>query len=253
MKVSKQVFLLLCGLTLLILVGAVQFIFNPLGLGPEPETVLSRHFFTIPTQDLSELELLVDGKAAFDKILEAIDSARSSVVVQTYIWKDDNIGRLMAARLKAAASRGVQVTVHKDLLGTVFELGDMLKGRPSPVFTKAGLRGYENIAVNTDVFTDTDHSKYFIVDKRLVVFGGMNIGDEYHTLWHDYMVLIRSNRWTEAFEYKVMQGSPWPNPSPFVLAVNDRSTTEIRTAIIEMIDNAGESVIIEHAYFSDDK
>ena len=253
MKVSKPVFLLLCGLTLLILVGAVQFIFNPLGLGPEPETVLSRHFFTIPTQDLSELELLVDGEAAFDKILEAIDSARSSVVVQTYIWKDDNIGRLMAARLKAAASRGVQVTVHKDLLGTVFELGDILKGRPSPVFTKAGLRGYENIAVNTDVFTDTDHSKYFIVDKRLVVFGGMNIGDEYHTLWHDYMVLIRSNRWTEAFEYKVMQGSPWPNPSPFVLAVNDRSTTEIRTAIIEMIDSAGESVIIEHAYFSDDK
>lgn len=253
MKVSKPVSLLLCGLTLLILVGAVQFIFNPLGLGPEPETVLSRHFFTTPTQDLSELELLVDGEAAFDKILEAIDSARSSVVVQTYIWKDDNIGRLMVARLKAAASRGVQVTVHKDLLGTVFELGDMLKGRPSPVFTKAGLRGYENIAVNSDVFTDTDHSKYFIVDKRLVVFGGMNIGDEYHNLWHDYMVLIRSNRWTEAFEYKVMQGSPWPNPSPFVLAVNDRSTTEIRTAIIEMIDNAGESVIIEHAYFSDDK
>ena len=193
------------------------------------------------------------GEEAFKEILSALDDARASIFVQTYIWKDDDIGNRIVIKLKAAAGRGVQVTVRKDLLGTVFELGDMLMGRPSPVFTKSGLRAYDNIDVDTSVSSDTDHSKYFIVDNQVAIFGGMNIADEYHTNWHDYMVSIRSKRWTEAFEEKVLKGSAWPNPSPFVMTVNDRNAAEIRTALIEIIDNAKERVIVEHAYFSDDK
>jgi len=236
-----------------IVFAVVQFIFNPLGLGPEPDTVLPDDFFSKPGKDVVELKLLVDGKAAFDEILRAIDTAQSSIHVQTYIWKDDHIGRQVVTKLKTAANRGVKVTVRKDALGTAFELLDMLKGRPSPVFTKSGLKDDKNIDVNVDVFTDTDHSKYFIVDHKEVIFGGMNIADEYHTQWHDYMAMIQSERWTRAFEGKVLKGSSWPNPAPFVITLNDRNTTEIRTALIEMINNAKESVIIEHAYFSDDK
>ncbi|PQP33943.1 hypothetical protein C6A37_10330, partial [Desulfobacteraceae bacterium SEEP-SAG9] len=103
-------------------------------------------------------------------------------------------GRQVVAKLKTAANRGVKVTIRKDALGTVFELVDMLKGRPSPVFTKSGLKDYNNIDVTVDFLADTDHSKYFIVDHKEVIFGGMNIADEYHTQWHDYMALIRS-RW----------------------------------------------------------
>ena len=253
MRVSKSTLLWGVGLTLAILTAAGVFVFNPLGLGPEPETVLSREFFDTPVQDLSQLELLVDGEEAFDEILEAIDGARSSIFVQIFIWKDDTTGRRIVSGLKAAADRGVKVTVRKDVLGTFFEFGDMVKGKMSPVFTQAGLRGYENIDVDVDVFADTDHSKYFIVDERLVIFGGMNISEEYYSKWHDYMVLIRSRQWTTSFKNVVMKSLPWPNPSPFVVAVNDRRATEIRTALIQMIDNAKESLIIEHAYFSDDK
>jgi cardiolipin synthase len=214
---------------------------------------LPAHFFTSPARNLGEVELLVDGEEAFDQILAAIDSATESIYVQTYIWKDDMTGKQVVTGLKSAARNGVEVTVSKDILGTVFELGDLLKGNPSPVFTKEGLKEYENINVKLDVFSDTDHSKYFIVDERLVIFGGMNIADEYHTQWHDYMVLMRSSRWAKAFKNKVLNSIPWPVPSPFVITVNDRKATEIRTAFIEMIDNAAESIIIEHAYFSDDK
>ena len=233
--------------------AVVQFIFNPLGLGPEPDAVLPDEFFTAPAKDVLGLKLLVDGKATFDEILRAIDAAQSSLYVQTFIWKDDDIGRQVVTKLKTAANRGVKVTVRKDALGTAFELSDMLKGRPSPVFTKSGLKDYKNIDVKVDFFADTDHSKYFIVDHKEVIFGGMNIADEYHTKWHDYMAVIQSARWTTAFEEKVLKGSPWPDPAPFVITLNDRNTTEIRTALIEMINNAKESVIIEHAYFSDDK
>jgi len=249
----KTAALILCGLALIFLAGAFFFVFNPLGLGPEPDEVLSRSFLAIPAENLDELELLVDGEFAFNEIISAIDATKSSIFVQTFIWKDDNIGNQIVNKLKAAADRGVSVTIRKDLLGTVFELGDMLKGRPSPVFTQSGLKGYANIDVDTEMSNDTDHSKYFIMDSRIVIFGGMNIADEYHAKWHDYMVLIRSKRWTKAFEEKVFKSSAWPNPAPFVMTVNDRNVTEIRTAVIEMIDNAKEKVIIEHAYFSDDK
>jgi cardiolipin synthase len=233
--------------------AAVQFVFNPLGLGPEPDTVLPNAFFSKPEKADGRLKLLVDGKAAFDEILRAIDAAQSSIHVQTYIWKDDDIGRQVVTKLKTAANRGVKVTVRKDALGTAFEIVDMLKGRPSPVFTKSGLRDYKNIDVIVNFLAYTDHSKYFIVDHKEVIFGGMNIADEYHTQWHDYMAKIQSAQWTAAFEGKVLKSSPWPDPAPFVITLNDRNTTEIRTALIEMLNNAKKSVIIEHAYFSDDK
>ena len=123
MTVPKRIFSFLGVLALLLMVALFFFVFNPLGLGPEPETVLSSEFFANPAQDLSDLELLVDGKAAFNEIFAAIDSAESSVYIQTYIWKDDSTGQAVVAKLKAAADRGVRVTVSKDMLGTFFEQG----------------------------------------------------------------------------------------------------------------------------------
>ena len=253
MTVPKRIFSFLGVLALLLMVALFFFVFNPLGLGPEPETVLSSEFFANPAQDLSDLELLVDGKAAFNEIFAAIDSAESSVYIQTYIWKDDSTGQAVVAKLKSAADRGIRVAVSKDMLGTFFELGDMIKGKPSPVFTRTGLKDHENIQVISDLFADTDHSKYYIFDEIGVIFGGMNIADEYHLQWHDYMVLIRGKAWTEAFTNKVLKQHRWPPHSPLVLAVNNSKETEIRTATIEMIEKATERVVIEHAYFSDDK
>jgi cardiolipin synthase len=253
MTAPKKIFYFSGIPALVLMVALIFFVFNPLGLGPEPATVLSPEFFANPAQDLSELELLVDGKEAFNEILAAIDSAESSIYIQTYIWKDDSTGQAVVAKLKAAADRGVRVTVSKDMLGTFFELGDMITGKPSPVFTQAGLKGYKNIQVDTDLFADTDHSKFYIFDARNVIFGGMNIADEYHLQWHDYMVLLRGKFWAEAFTNKVLKDLPWPSSFPLVLTVNNSKETEIRTATIEIIKNATKSVVIEHAYFSDDK
>lgn len=245
--------LIVIGLATVLLAGAFFFVFRPLGLGPEPPAVLSQSFFDTPAARLDDLTILVDGEAAFAAILSAIEGAQHSIYVQTYIWKDDRIGGLVVEKLKEAAGRGVTVTIRKDVLGTVFEIGDMLKGKPSPVYSRAGLRKYDNISVTMDLLADVDHSKYFIVDGRIAIFGGMNIADEYHTQWHDYMAAIHSARWVAHFEQKALHGTDWPSPAPYVVAVNDRKRTEIRTAMIQIIDRAKRQVIVEHAYFSDDK
>ena len=243
---------ILVALVVLLVGAGLQFFFNPLGLGPEPEMLLCEDFFAQPAEDLRSLTLLVDGREAFEKALAAINAAKQAIHVQTFIWKDDLIGRQVVSSLKGAAERGATVIVRKDMVGTVFELGDLLAGKPSPVFTEAGLKHFPGIDVQLDPFGDTDHSKYFIVDHDLVILGGMNIADEYHTQWHDYMVCLESAEWTRAFEEKVLRGGAWPATAPFVVAVNDRRATEIHTALLEMIDHAAETLIIEQAYFSDD-
>ena len=245
--------LVVIGLTTLLLVASFFFVFSPLGLGPEPDRVLSQDFFDTPALRLDELELMIGGEAAFAEILAGIEAARQSIYVQTYIWKDDRIGRLVVEKLKDAADRGVTVTIHKDVLGTFFEIGDMLKGKPSPVYSRVGLRRTNNISVVTDLLADTDHSKYFIVDRQMAIFGGMNIADEYYKKWHDYMAAIRSERWAAAFAQKAVHGVPWPAAAPFVVTVNDRKGTEIRTALTQIIDHAAKQIVIEHAYFSDDR
>ncbi len=201
-------------LFVVLLLVLVQFFFNPLGLGPEPASVLDPAFFETTAEKTTGVELLVDGKEAFDAVFESLDSADESIYIQTYIWKDDATGRAVVEKLKAAADRGVKVTVNKDMLGTVFELGDMVQGRPSPVFTEKGLKGYPNIEVNTKLFSANDHSKYFIVDHETLIFGGMNIADEYHFQWHDYMVLIRGKERLARFESRVLRGKPWPGGAP---------------------------------------
>ena len=253
MKPGRKIKLLTGILTLAAFVAAFVFVFNPLGLGPEPEKVLQDSFFEKPAEDLSRLELLIDGEEAVEKIRQELLRAESSLFMQMFIWKDDKIGRRLANNLKTLADKGVKITINKDPLGSFFELGDMIKGRPSPVYTNEGLKGHKNIDVQTDIFADNDHSKYVIVDSMVVAFGGMNVADEYHLDWHDYMVLIRDNGWTEAFEGRVLNEESWPESIPFVVAVNDRMATEIRTAHVQIIENAKERVIIEHAYFSDDR
>ena len=240
-------------LAALILGYALNFIFNPLGLGPEPQKVLPDTFFTIPAKDLDNFHLLINGREAADRIRQELVRAKSSVYIQVYIWKYDGTGQRLADILRSLAQHGVNITIRKDMLGTFFELGDIVKGRPSPVFTGKGLRGQKNIDVKTDITADTDHSKYIIVDNAVTVFGGMNFADEYHYDWHDYMVMIYDKEWTHAFKQKVIHSQPWPQPSPFVITVNDRKASEIRTALIQIIDHARERIIIEHAYFSDDK
>ena len=42
MKRRKKIIFLISGISILLLAGAISFVFNPLGLGPEPVIVLTR-------------------------------------------------------------------------------------------------------------------------------------------------------------------------------------------------------------------
>ena len=65
----------------------------------------------------NRVRLLVNGEEFFPQLLAAIDAARRSIQLETYLFADDNIGTRVAAALAAAAGRGVAVKVLIDGYG----------------------------------------------------------------------------------------------------------------------------------------
>jgi len=127
--------------------------------------------------------------------LALIDSAVSSLDIQTYLWYPDNAGRIILERAVRAADRGVHVRLIVDDLLTIGQdqLIYELDQRPNievrlfnPWKDRSTLsRGGEMVAQMERLNTRM-HDKLLIADSQAAVMGGRNIGDHYFGLSHDY-------------------------------------------------------------------
>jgi putative cardiolipin synthase len=134
--------------------------------------------------------LLNTGREALDWRLRAIDSAVSSIEMQTFIWKLDEVGRLVRDRLLAAAQRGVRVRVLVDDSFTAAEDAALLEIDSHPAIDVRLFNPYENrstqtamrVALNLGDFQRLDHrmhNKVLITDGRAAIVGGRNTAAEY--------------------------------------------------------------------------
>ena len=139
---------------------------------------------------------LLDG--SYDALaarLALMDSAVSSLDIQTYLWYPDHSGKLVLERAIRAANRGVHVRLIVDDLLTIGQdqLLYELNRRPNvevrmfnPWQDRSTLsRGGEFIAKMERMNTRM-HDKLLIADSQAAVVGGRNIGDHYFGLSHDY-------------------------------------------------------------------
>jgi len=139
---------------------------------------------------------LLDG--SYDSLaarLALIDSAVSSLDIQTYLWYPDYSGKLLLERAVQAADRGVRVRLIVDDLLTIgqdqliFELHRLPNVEMrlfNPWRDRSTLaRGAEFIAEMERMNTRM-HDKLLIADGNAAVVGGRNIGDHYFGLSHDY-------------------------------------------------------------------
>jgi putative cardiolipin synthase len=138
----------------------------------------------------------LDGsKESLDWRLAFIDSAVSSLDIQTYLWYGDNTGRLVLERAVRAAQRGVHVRMIVDDLLTIGidQLIVELESQPNievRLFNPwkgrdLGARIGESIAEMERVNTRM-HDKLVIVDGVAAVVGGRNIGDHYFGISRAY-------------------------------------------------------------------
>ena len=124
------------------------------------------------------LRLLFGGGEAYPAMLEAIASARSEVLFETYLWASDENGRRFVDAVCIKAQEGVQIRCIIDGAGSFgFDGNDIDRMRG------AGVR----LAVFHPVgpwrrrwgWQVRDHRKLLIVDGRVAFAGGMNIGNDY--------------------------------------------------------------------------
>ncbi len=127
---------------------------------------------------------------------EAIAAARHFVHLEMYIFRPDAAGQALLAALTEAARRGVEVRLLYDSFGSWG-----LKAAHLQTLREAGGRAEAWLPIlwKRRPFTLNlrNHRKLLVVDGRLAILGGRNVGDEYARdrmpagrVWLDAMVQV---------------------------------------------------------------
>lgn len=123
----------------------------------------------------NEIEPLHNGAEAFPRMLQAIDKARSSVWLATYIFQTDAVGIQFVKALAAACGRGVQVRVLVDGIGEWYDWPHVV-----PLLRRAGVPAERFLAPRLLPprlsLNCRNHRKILVVDGRWGFMGGMNLG-----------------------------------------------------------------------------
>ena len=226
----------------------------------------------------NRVSLLRSGGEFFPALVGAIDRAKREVWLETYIFADDDAGRIVAAALCRAAQRGVTVRVLVDGWGARHYLTHaletelvaagvaLLKYRPEVApwqFRSHRLRRL--------------HRKLCAVDGRIAFVGGINVIDDVNTPGQrpprvDFAVSVEGpllgsivhtmQRVWAINELVQFQGSDvplFPNPprtpraggqtAKFVIRDNLRHRRDIESAYLAAIRTAKQEILIANAYF----
>jgi cardiolipin synthase C len=137
----------------------------------------------------SGFRLMSDGSEAFAIFVQSAEAAGRSIDVQTYIWHSDLTGGYLAWKLLAAADRGVRVRLLVDDLDARGHNDGFaaLHAHPSIEVRLFNPHAYRKGAIpltlewvnNFGRLTRRMHNKSWIVDNRIAVVGGRNLGNEY--------------------------------------------------------------------------
>jgi len=231
---------------------------------------------------------LVDGRLSFNRIIACIESATRSIEINMFIWRDDPLGNRIGQALLDAADRDVAVTITKDRLGAIFELGEESRqsyfhkqhgpytalkqyvinaysSRPDlfarvvqrPNRQADQLRAHKNISIS-DAFVRNDHSKFTIIDEEILFIGGMNFEERMAStdasglIWQDYMLEFHSRVHVKNLKQR-LSGMPRGH-SRFEFILNDIREPrrfEVKPCVVDLLNGARETCQIEMAYVGD--
>ncbi|MCZ6890406.1 MAG: phospholipase D family protein [Gammaproteobacteria bacterium] len=179
------------------------------------------------------------------------DASEQSIDAQYFLWKDDDVGKILIQRLLDAAARGVRVRVLID--------DSMTESNPQYL---ALFGAYPNVEVRLykpfgsthgsfvlrwlDFATDFHrlnrrmHNKLFLVDGSFAIIGGRNIGDDYFDYPVPYvfrdrdLLALGPVAESAADEFDVYWNSDWA--VPIEMTVTPRPSTAAAYAEKESLD-----------------
>ncbi|EOW6669927.1 cardiolipin synthase ClsB [Cronobacter dublinensis] len=225
-------------------------------------------------RDGNRIELLENGDEFYPAVFDAIDNARSKIILETFIWFDDNVGRQLHEVILRAAQRGVSVEVLLDGYGSP-DLSDEFVG----TLTSAGVkfRYYDprprTLGMRTNVFRRM-HRKIVVIDGEVAFVGGINYSAEHMSDYgpeakQDYAVRVEgpvvqdiyqfvlrnlgeeqvSRWWQRHYQQAVDNTMPGEAQALFIWRDNNDHRDDIERHYLKMLANAKKEVIIANAYF----
>ncbi len=206
------------------------------------------------------------GHDLYNAMLAAIDEAKESIYLETYIWKADEVGQAFKEHLARKAAEGVDVYVIFDQFANMVVPG-RFKIFPASIHT---LRYYA-IRSPLHLFDPRryalDHRKLLVVDGSTAFIGGYNIGKAYATMWRDTHLRIQgcvaadlAQSFTDFWNLhnKAQQRITRHYLRRFNPLINARETNALRLTFpirdmyIEAINQAEQRILLTDAYFVPD-
>ncbi|WP_209370628.1 phospholipase D-like domain-containing protein [Brevibacterium renqingii] len=133
----------------------------------------------------SELNIYTDGATLYEDMLEAIGSAQESILMETFIWKNDEMGQRFIDAFNAASARGVEIHLIYDGFANLatpisfyHQLSDRIHVLRLPTIARRFWRGPLR-------HSGFNHSKILVIDDDVAFVGGFNIGSLYASHWRD--------------------------------------------------------------------
>jgi cardiolipin synthase len=146
-----------------------------------PTDLLSRHVAIVealsgqPLIAGNKVTLLTDGPETFTAMSEAIHKAKDHINLETFIFRDDEVGRPLADLLIRKNQEGVRVNLIYDSFGA--------KKTPKEFFERMKAKGLNVLEFNPVGLFDLlswrkannrDHRKILVVDGKIAFTGGIN-------------------------------------------------------------------------------
>ena len=150
-----------------------------------------------PLLEGNKVDLLIDAHVNFEAWLAAIRSARSLVLIENYIFRDDATGRAFRDAMTERAAAGIRVAVIRDWLGSK---GQSRLSFWQPLIEAGGeVRTYNPFRLSSPFgWLSRDHRKLLVVDNTVAFIGGICVsgtwlGDPEHGIapWRDTAVAVR--------------------------------------------------------------
>lgn len=127
----------------------------------------------------NQIQLLENGDQFYPAVFDAIEQAQQKIILETFIWFEDAVGKQLHAALLSAARRGVKAEVLLDGYGSP-DLSDSFVNE----LTAAGIvfRYYDPrprlFGMRTNLFRRM-HRKIVVIDDRVAFVGGINYSAEH--------------------------------------------------------------------------
>ena len=147
----------------------------------------------------THVEVLNNGDEFFPCLIENLEQAKHSILMEFYIIKTDTIGKRVLDILKEKAESGLDVYLIYDHFGSNNHLDRTYMREIENSGVNVGVFDPQTISIINSNLNFRNHRKAIVIDGWIGFIGGMNLGDEYNHdskkfgFWRDTHLLVRGN------------------------------------------------------------